>query len=218
MKIFLSTTSPRRRFLSLFAGLSLGSLSLLLPAAATADELSAEKVQVKMITNLGEMIIELDAQKAPATVGNFLKYVEDGYYEGTIFHRVIEGFMIQGGGFTLAFDKKETRDPIKNEADNTLKNDRYTIAMARTQDPHSASAQFFINIADNDFLNHRSKDVAGWGYTVFGKVIEGEDIADWIGKTPTGPAGPFGKDVPTNPIVIEKIENLATESTDAKTE
>lgn len=196
--------------------------TLFATATSIADESSADgpadKTQVKMVTNLGEMVIELYPDKAPITVENFLKYVDDGYYEGTIFHRVIEGFMIQGGGFTLGFDKKETRDPVQNEADNQLKNDRFTIAMARTQDPHSASAQFFINIENNDFLNHRSKDVAGWGYTVFGRVVEGQDIADWIGKTPTGPAGPFGKDVPTNPIVIESVENLSAAAAAAKTE
>jgi cyclophilin family peptidyl-prolyl cis-trans isomerase len=173
--------------------------------------------RVRMVTNLGEMTIELEPQKAPETVENFLQYVSDGYYEGTIFHRVIKDFMIQGGGFTLGFEKKDTRDPIQNEADNELKNDRFTIAMARTQSPHSATAQFFINTANNDFLNYRSKDIAGWGYAVFGRVVEGQDVADWIGKTPTGPAGPFARDVPANPIVIESvtlINNSNTNQTD----
>ncbi|MEM7255925.1 MAG: peptidylprolyl isomerase [Pseudomonadota bacterium] len=168
-----------------------------------------------MVTNLGEMIIELDREAAPQTVENFLQYVSDGYYEGTIFHRVIKGFMVQGGGFTLGFEKKQTRDPIQNEADNLLKNDRFTIAMARTQAPHSATAQFFINTADNDFLNHRAKDIAGWGYAVFGRVVEGQDVADWIGKTPTGAAGPFAKDVPTNPIVIESVVLVTDDNDDA---
>ncbi len=187
------------------AGCLMMALTLLAIQPSTAAE---PNPRVKMVTNLGEMIIELDPVKAPASVENFLEYVDDGYYEGTIFHRVIEGFMIQGGGFTLGFEKKEPREPIQNEADNQLKNDRFTIAMARTQAPHSATAQFFINTANNDFLNHRSKDLAGWGYAVFGKVVEGHDVADWIGKTPTGPAGPFAKDVPTNPIVIESVTLL----------
>ena len=216
MNIFSSASTSRRQWLTLLAGLTLTAGSLGAPQLAAADDAAVQHTQVKVVTNLGDMIIELYPDKAPVTVENFLKYVDDGYYEGTIFHRVIEGFMIQGGGFTLGFDKKQTRDPIQNEADNQLKNDRFTVAMARTQAPHSASAQFFINVEDNEFLNHRSKDIAGWGYTVFGKVIEGQDIADWIGKTPTGPAGPFGKDVPTNPIVIEKIEKLST--ADAKAE
>lgn len=171
--------------------------------AETSDTTSNPKVTMK--TNVGELTIELYPQKAPESVKNFLQYVDDGFYTDTIFHRVIEGFMIQGGGFTLGFDKKETREAIQNEADNQLPNSKYSIAMARTQAPHSATAQFFINTADNKFLNHRSKDIAGWGYTVFGQVVAGQDIADWINKTPTGAAGPFNKDVPATPIVIESV-------------
>ena len=167
--------------------------------------------KVRLTTNVGELTIELYPQKAPETVKNFLQYASDGFYTDTIFHRVIDGFMIQGGGFTLGFDKKETRQAIQNEADNHLANIKYSIAMARTQDPHSATAQFFINSANNEFLNHRSKDIAGWGYTVFGQVIDGKDIADKIGKTPTGAAGPFNKDVPTNPIVIESVTLIEPE-------
>ncbi|OED38327.1 hypothetical protein AB833_20140 [Chromatiales bacterium (ex Bugula neritina AB1)] len=172
-------------------------------------EITASNPRVKLKTNLGELIIELNPEQAPATVENFLQYVNDGFYEGTIFHRVIDGFMIQGGGYTLAFDKKAVRDPIENEAYNKLDNAKYTIAMARTPDPHSATAQFFINTADNDFLNHKAKKPNAWGYTVFGEVVEGQEIADWIGKTPTGAGGPFRKDVPKKPIVIEEASLLS---------
>lgn len=183
------------------------------PGSSYASE---AKPTVQIVTNLGAMLIELDSEKAPGTVENFLQYVADGYYENTIFHRVIKGFMIQGGGFTLDFEKKQTRDPVQNEADNGLKNDRFTIAMARTQAPHSATAQFFINTANNDFLNHRSKDIAGWGYAVFGKVVEGQEVADWIGNAPTGPAGPFAKDVPDSPIVIESVTLIGADADDGE--
>ena len=157
---------------------------------------------------MGDLVIELYPQKAPLSVDNFIQYVNDGFYADTIFHRVIDGFMIQGGGFTLSLDKKDTRDPIQNEADNQLPNVRYSIAMARTQSPHSATAQFFINATDNDFLNHQSKSAAGWGYTVFGHVVEGQDIADQISKVATGSAGRFNKDVPVDPVVIESAAVL----------
>lgn len=172
-------------------------------APETAPETATESPTVKLTTNFGEIVIALNPDKAPLSVENFLQYVTDGFYKETIFHRVIPGFMLQGGGFTLNFEKKETRPPIQNEADNLLPNLKYTIAMARTGDPHSATAQFFINSADNDFLNHRAKDNSGWGYTVFGQVIEGQKLIDWLAKTPTDAAGPFRKDVPVNPIVIE---------------
>lgn len=172
-------------------------------ANSTTAEPTNDNPRVKLTTNLGDLIIELYPQKAPESVENFIQYVNDGFYTDTIFHRVIDGFMIQGGGFTLSLDKKEPRDPIQNEADNQLPNIKYSVAMARTQAPHSASAQFFINTADNDFLNHRSKNIAGWGYAVFGQIVEGQDVADWISKSPTGAAGPFPKDVPVKPIVIE---------------
>ena len=156
-------------------------------------------VQIK--TNRGEIVVELDSEKAPKTVANFLEYVNSGHYNGTVFHRVIRRFMIQGGGYTPDMQEKPgTRAAIQNEADNGLKNLKGTIAMARTGDPHSATDQFFINVVDNPFLDHRSKDEQGWGYTVFGKVVSGVEVAEKISKSPTWPG-----DVPTEPIVIESI-------------
>jgi peptidyl-prolyl cis-trans isomerase B (cyclophilin B) len=160
---------------------------------------------IKMHTNLGVISIELDAAKAPNTAANFESYVREGFYDGTIFHRVIDGFMIQGGGMTANMVNKPTHEPIKNEADNGLKNERGTIAMARTGDPHSATAQFFINVADNGFLNHRAPTQEGWGYCVFGKVVEGMDVVDRIKGVATTNAG-FHQDVPAEPVVIEKVE------------
>ena len=168
----------------------------------------AENPKVKMETSKGTMIIELYPDKAPKTVANFLQYVNDGAYDGTIFHRVIKDFMNQGGGFTADFKKVDTRDPIQNEADNGLKNKKYTVAMARTGQPHSATNQFFINTADNDFLDHTGKSMRGWGYTVFGKVIEGQNIAGAISRVPTGPGGPFQKDVPRKTITINKMTEI----------
>ena len=166
---------------------------------------AADHPRVKVDTNLGSFVIELYPEKAPKTVENFLQYVRDGFYDGTIFHRVIDGFMIQGGGFTPDFERKQTRAPILNEADNGLKNTRGTIAMARTMDPHSATSQFFINVKDNPFLNFTAKTPRGWGYAVFGKVVEGMDVVDKIRKVPTGPGGMFPKDVPQEPVIIEKM-------------
>ena len=160
---------------------------------------------VKLHTNHGVISLELDTEKAPVTVANFLAYVEAGHYDNTIFHRVIDGFMIQGGGFTPDMTQKPTGEQIKNEADNGLKNDRGTIAMARTQAPHSATAQFFINVADNDFLNFRSPDLQGWGYCVFGKVVGGLDVVDAIRKVKTGSSG-FHQDVPKEAVIIERAE------------
>ena len=160
---------------------------------------------VKLHTNHGVITLELDAEKAPVTVANFLAYVEAGHYNNTVFHRVIDGFMIQGGGFEPGMNQKPTGEQIKNEADNGLKNDRGTIAMARTQAPHSATAQFFINIADNDFLNFKSPDLQGWGYCVFGKVSEGMDVVDAIRKVKTGSSG-FHQDVPKEDVIIERAE------------
>ena len=160
---------------------------------------------IKLHTNFGVIALELDAEKAPETVKNFLTYAEAGYYDNTIFHRVIDGFMIQGGGFGPGMKEKKTRSPIKNEADNGLKNERYTIAMARTSDPHSASAQFFINVADNDFLNFKMPNGNGWGYCVFGKVIEGSEVVDKIKGVKTGNAG-FHQDVPKEDVIIERAE------------
>ncbi|WP_157669706.1 peptidylprolyl isomerase [Chitinibacter sp. FCG-7] len=165
--------------------------------------------KVKLSTSKGDIVLELNAEKAPITVANFLQYVNDGHYDGTIFHRVIDGFMIQGGGFAPGMkEKKDGRASIQNEADNGLKNDIYTIAMARTPDPHSASAQFFINAADNDFLNFRSKTAQGWGYAVFGAVVEGQDVVDAIEKVKTGSNG-FHQDVPKEDVIIVKAEVLA---------
>jgi peptidyl-prolyl cis-trans isomerase B (cyclophilin B) len=156
-------------------------------------------------TTFGDIKLELDAEKAPKTVANFLQYARDGFYEGTIFHRVIDNFMIQGGGFDTSFQQKPTREPVENEADNGLKNDSGTIAMARTTDPHSATAQFFINVKDNDFLNHSGKNPQGWGYAVFGKVTEGEEVLDKIRGVPTGSRGGH-QDVPTDDVIIESVE------------
>ena len=158
---------------------------------------------VKLTTNFGDITLELNAEKAPITVANFLQYVESGYYDGVIFHRVIAGFMAQGGGFDANMKQKKTKGEIKNEADNGLGNDNYTVAMACTSVPDSASSQFFINIADNDFLNHTAPTSSGWGYCVFGKVIAGMDIVDKIaGVATTSKAG--HRDVPVEPVIIEK--------------
>jgi len=159
---------------------------------------------IALHTNLGTLHLELFPEQSPKSVENFVKYVEDNFYDGTIFHRVIEGFMIQGGGLDLRLEKKKTREPVLNEADNGLLNDKFTVAMARTGAPHSATAQFFINTADNEFLNHKAKEPSGWGYAVIGKMIGGMQIAEWMSKAPTGPAGPFPSDVPVTPMVIEK--------------
>ena len=156
---------------------------------------------VLLNTNKGEITIELDAEKAPKSVANFLEYVKSGHYDGTIFHRVIDGFMIQGGGFDADMKQKSTKDPIQNEANNGLKNETYTIAMARTNDPHSATAQFFINVGNNDFLNHVNPMPQGWGYAVFGKVTAGSEVVDEIKKVKTGSKG-FHQDVPVEPVVI----------------
>ena len=160
---------------------------------------------VKLKTNHGEISLELDAEKAPLTVENFLQYVRDGFFTNTIFHRVIDGFMIQGGGFEAGMNQKPTRAQVKNEADNGLKNDAYTVAMARTPDPDSATAQFFINLSNNDFLNYTSATPQGWGYCVFGKVVAGQDVVDKIRKVRTGSRAGH-QDVPTDDVVIESAE------------
>ena len=187
-----------KRIISLFALTALLSFNMAI----------AEPVTVKMETSQGIVILELYPDKAPKTVANFLKYIESGFYSGTIFHRVIDGFMIQGGGFDNNYKRKETMAPVLNEADNGLTNDLGTIAMARTMDPHSATAQFFINVKDNDFLNHTNKTPRGWGYAVFGKVIKGMDTVDKIRKTPTGSGGPFPSDVPQKMISINSMSVL----------
>ena len=157
---------------------------------------------VLMQTNFGDITIELNYEKAPITAANFEQYVRDGFYDGVIFHRVIDGFMVQGGGFDVSMDQKETRANIENEADNGLKNDEGTLAMARTMDPHSASAQFFINVGDNAFLNHTGKDSQGWGYAVFGKVVEGMDVVNTIKNVATTSKSGH-QDVPADPVVID---------------
>ena len=164
--------------------------------------MSHPKVELH-IQSFGVITLELDADKAPKSVANFLSYVANGHYDQTIFHRVIDGFMIQGGGFDSQMHQKPTSEPIENEANNGLKNDAYTIAMARTQAPHSATAQFFINVSDNDFLNHTAPSLQGWGYAVFGKVVSGTEVVDKIRAVPTGRQG-FHDDVPKEPILIEK--------------
>ncbi|RJQ83951.1 MAG: peptidyl-prolyl cis-trans isomerase [Desulfobacteraceae bacterium] len=169
-----------------------------------------ESFVVKLETSMGEIYLELDEAKAPKTVANFLAYVNKGHYDGTIFHRVIDGFMIQGGGMTPDMKEKPTVEPIENEADNGLKNDPYTVAMARTSDPHSATAQFFINVKKNDFLNHSAKNDRGWGYAVFGKVIKGQGVVNKIKAVATGRTG-MHDDVPKEAIVITKAEEVAGE-------
>jgi cyclophilin family peptidyl-prolyl cis-trans isomerase len=165
----------------------------------------AANPQVEIKTNLGIILVELYPEKAPKTVENFLQYVKRGFYKDSIFHRVIPGFMIQGGGFSKTMEQKPTREPIGIESNNGLRNDTGTIAMARTQNPNSATAQFFINVSDNVFLNYTESTVRGYGYTVFGKVIKGMDVADSIANLPTGAGGPFPRDVPLQPAVIENI-------------
>jgi len=172
---------------------------------ATEKNMTDTQTKVKLTTSAGEIVIQLNSDKAPLSSANFLTYVNEGFYNGTIFHRVIPGFMAQGGGFDTSFKQKSVHDPIKNEADNGLLNNRCTVAMARTNDPDSATAQFFINYKDNDFLNHRSKNASGWGYAVFAEVIEGMDVVDAMATQPTGNRGGH-QDVPKTDIIIEKAE------------
>ena len=160
---------------------------------------------VEVVTNHGTFVIALDPKHAPKSVENFLAYVDAKHYDGTIFHRVISNFMIQGGGYDQNLEKRPTRAPIQNEADNGLKNTRGTVAMARTNDPHSATAQFFVNVTDNAFLDHQAKDGQGWGYAVFGKVTEGMDVIDKIKAVKTGPMGPFAKDAPDDLVIIKSV-------------
>ncbi len=170
----------------------------------TTSNVQAETATVKMETSKGTIVLELDAANAPVTVENFLTYVREGFYDGTIFHRVISNFMIQGGGFTSDMTQKPTHDPIRNEANNGLGNDTGTIAMARTNDPHSATAQFFINVRDNQFLNFSGENMQGWGYAVFGKVTEGMEVVNAIRDVPTTTRRPF-QDVPAETVTIEKV-------------
>ena len=178
----------------------LAALSLL----ALSFTAQGKPVNVTLDTSLGTIKLELDADKAPLTVANFVAYAKAGHYDGLVFHRVIKGFMIQGGGYDGQNQQRATKAPVKNEAKNGLKNARGTIAMARTSDPHSATSQFFINHKDNDFLDYPGQD--GWGYTVFGKVTEGMDVVDKIAETPTGSLPPFGRDVPLKAVVIKSIK------------
>ncbi len=190
--------------------LALASLALAMTASAASAAPApapATNPRVALETSKGKIVIELDAAKAPKSTENFLSYVRSGFYNGTIFHRVIDSFMIQGGGFNPDMTQKQAKAPIQNEADNGLKNDKYTVAMARTNDPHSASSQFFINTKDNAFLNFSSKSIQGWGYAVFGKVVEGTDVVDAIGKTPTTTKKGF-QDVPVEAVTIKKATVL----------
>ncbi|MEM1206513.1 MAG: peptidylprolyl isomerase [Acidobacteriota bacterium] len=186
------------------------SLSLVFAPAIAAQETAAAETavaanpKVTLTTSKGAIVVELFADKAPKSVANFLAYAESGYYEGTVFHRVIPDFMVQGGGFGGDLVKKSTRDPVENEADNGLKNDRGTLAMARTNDPHSATSQFFINSVNNDFLNHRNKSTRGWGYAVFGKVVEGMAVVDAITAVRTGNRKGM-QNVPLQPVTIDKV-------------
>ncbi len=191
----------------LFRSAAVMSLLLVLvwPIASTAaDAATDDHPQIVLVTSVGDIILELDARRAPGSVENFIQYVNDGFYDGTIFHRVIEGFMIQGGGFTKDYTRKQTRPAIQNEANNGLSNEQYTIAMARTTAPHSATAQFFINGANNSNLDHSGPTPRGWGYTVFGRVIDGEPVVDAISQVATGAGGPFSRDAPRKQIIIER--------------
>lgn len=182
--------------------LSLSALAICSLNVGAAE--TASKPQVRIETSMGTVVVELDQTAAPKTVANFMQYVKDGFYDGTIFHRVIKNFMVQGGGFAQDMNEKPTRPPVVNEADNGLKNDLGTIAMARTNDPQSATAQFFINTKNNDFLNFRSKDTQGWGYCVFGKVVEGLNVVTAIENVQTTNTGMF-QDVPASPVVMKKV-------------
>jgi cyclophilin family peptidyl-prolyl cis-trans isomerase len=183
--------------------LPLAALAQSQPAGCNAK--GTAPMKVKLTTSMGPIVIELDKAKAPLSVDNFVKYVEAGHYNGTIFHRVIDGFMVQGGGFTKDMKQKPTNPTIKNEGANGLKNDNYTVAMARTGVRDSATSQFFINVKDNDFLNYSGESPQGWGYAVFGKVVEGKEVVDKIKKVPTGTASGM-QNVPSEPVVIEKAE------------
>lgn len=188
--------------LVLAMGLTLGFDAVAAPKPTEKAPVTTPAPKVKLHTSLGDIVIQLNADKAPVSTANFIGYVKDGFYDGTIFHRIIKGFMAQGGGFTEKWDQKPTKAPIENEADNGLLNNRGTIAMARTSEPQSATAQFFINYVDNGFLNFKSKTPQGYGYAVFGEVVEGMDIVDKMATVPTGRGGPMPTDVPQTPIVI----------------
>ena len=193
--------NPGRAASRLIPFLSILLAVVMLLAAPAGAKTERSNPVVRLTTNMGEIDIELFEKEAPKSTANFLAYVKAGHYDGTIFHRVINGFMIQGGGFTPDMQQKPTQAPVENEADNGLKNDAYTVAMARTQDPHSATAQFFINVKKNDFLDHKAKNLQGWGYCVFGKVVKGHGVVNKIKKVRTRRAG-FHDDVPVDPVTI----------------
>ena len=194
----------RLRRLSVFLALAVAAGSMMTDQTETqADEGASPLVTFE--TTHGSFAVALEPESAPKTVENFLAYVRDGHYDGTIFHRIIAGFMIQGGGYDERYQQLPTRAPIENEAPDAPGNDRGTIAMARTADPHSATAQFFINVVNNDFLNHRGKNPQGWGYAAFGRVVDGMETVDRIAALQTGPGGPFPSDVPKEAVVIEKV-------------
>ena len=192
------------KFINSRAATFLSAVSLLLASIGVATAHSGDKVMVEMHTSKGLITMELDAEKAPVTVANFIEYVKSGHFDGTIFHRVIPGFVIQGGGMESGMKEKPTQKPIENEADNGLKNVTGSICMARTNDPHSATSQFFINLKDNQFLDHTEKSPQGWGYAVFGQVTDGMDVVEAIAAVQTGNAG-FHQDVPVEDIVVEKV-------------
>jgi peptidyl-prolyl cis-trans isomerase B (cyclophilin B) len=192
------------KFINSRAAAFLSAVSLLLASIGVATAHSGDKVMVEMHTSKGLITLELDAEKAPVTVANFIDYVKSGHFDGTIFHRVIPGFVIQGGGMESGMKEKPTQKPIENEADNGLKNVTGSICMARTNDPHSATSQFFINLKDNQFLDHTEKSPQGWGYAVFGQVTDGMDVVEAIAAVQTGNAG-FHQDVPVEDIVVEKV-------------
>ena len=195
----------KQLFTPLIFAMALGLSHVSVAATKKSPEttpMTATAPKVKLHTSLGDIVIQLNAEKAPVTTANFIAYVKDGFYDGTIFHRIIKNFMAQGGGFTEGWEQKKTNAPIANEADNGLLNNRGTIAMARTSDPQSATAQFFINYVDNGFLNFTSKTAQGYGYAVFGEVVEGMDVVDKMATVPTGRGGPMPTDVPQTPIVI----------------
>jgi len=197
--------SRRIALLTLVACLPLAAIAQTPPASSACTPKGNAPMKVKLTTSMGPIVIELDKEKAPVSVDNFVKYVQAGHYNGTIFHRVIDGFMIQGGGFTKDMQQKPTQAPIKNEGANGLKNQNYTVAMARTGVRDSATSQFFINVKDNEFLNYTGENPQGWGYAVFGKVVEGKDTVDKIKKVATANSG-MHQNVPQTPVVIEKAE------------
>jgi len=202
----MTTNTMRTAFIKsiILAAVIIGASFSISTAFADNEASTPKNTMVTLKTNKGDITIELNAEKAPESVKNFLNYAKSGHYNGTVFHRVIKGFMIQGGGFEPGMEQKEVGSSIVNEADNGLKNDKYTVAMARTNEPHSATSQFFINAKDNDFLNHSSPTPSGWGYAVFGEVTDGKDIVKDIEKVQTGQVGPFG-DVPLEDVIIENV-------------